>query len=87
MGPYVVDFVCHAARLIIEVNGGIHQHPAVARRDTERRAWLAARGYSIVEIENERAANDPHAVADQISGIVSGRTPTPNPSPQGGGGL
>src|SRR5262249_56414451 len=24
MGPYVVDFICHAARLAIEIDGGQH---------------------------------------------------------------
>ncbi|MGI8840376.1 MAG: endonuclease domain-containing protein [Caulobacteraceae bacterium] len=42
-GPYVVDFVCHRARLVVEVDGGIHDLAAVKARDERRDAWLAAR--------------------------------------------
>ena len=85
-GAYLVDFVCHGARLIVEVDGGIHRLDVVAARDAEREAWLTARGNRVVRITNEEALFDPHAAVERIIGEIGAGTPTPNPSPQGGGG-
>jgi len=82
---FVVDFVCHAARLVVEVDGGVHNLDVVAARDAEREAWLNARGYRVVRITNEQALFDPHAAVERIAGEIGACTPTPNPSPQGGG--
>ena len=35
-GPFIVDFVCHGARLVIEVDDGAHLAPDVALLDLER---------------------------------------------------
>jgi len=77
-GPYVVDFVCHRARLIIEVDGGIHNHPAVTARDAEREAWLRQRGYSVIRITNQDALFDSAGVAERIGGLIGADTPTSN---------
>ncbi len=84
-GPYVVDFVCHRSRLIVEVDGGIHNLDAVAQRDAEREAWLVSRGYRVLRLTNSQALDIEAAVA-AIVAEAGAATPTPNPSPQGGGG-
>ncbi|HEX7757864.1 MAG TPA: DUF559 domain-containing protein [Caulobacteraceae bacterium] len=85
-GPYVVDFVCHASRLIVEVDGGIHNLDVVAQRDAEREAWLVDRGYRVIRFSNLQALETDVTLAT-ILAEIGADTPTPNPSPQGGGGL
>ena len=87
MGPYIGDFVCRQARLIVEVDGGIHRLDVVSAKDAERETWLLQRGYRTLRITNEPALFDPHSAVERIAGEISVDTPTPNPSPQGGGGL
>jgi very-short-patch-repair endonuclease len=79
-GPYVVDFVCHRARLIVEVDGGIHRHPAVTARDAEREAWLSSRGYTVIRITNQDALFDPAGVATRIAGLIGLNTPNSTPA-------
>ena len=55
MGRFVVDFVCHKSRLVVEVDGGVHDIDAVAARDNERDAWLMSRGYQVVRFTNSQA--------------------------------
>ena len=86
-GPYVVDFVCHSARLIIELDGGVHELPHVMERDAEREAWLTGRGYRVIRFRNEEALINTDMVIAQILARIGAGTPTPNPSPQGGGAL
>ncbi|HXP32343.1 MAG TPA: DUF559 domain-containing protein [Stellaceae bacterium] len=49
IGPYIVDFFCSAARLIIEVDGGQH---AESEKDDTRTNWLEARGYRVLRFWN-----------------------------------
>jgi very-short-patch-repair endonuclease len=85
MGSYIVDFVCHGARLIVEVDGAVHDLPEVAARDLEREKWLNGRGYSVFRVRNEGLSEDLHLVVQAILNELRSRTPTPGPSPQGGG--
>src|SRR5689334_10467630 len=52
IGPYITDFVCHAARLIIEVDGGQHFENANMRRDARRGNFLASKGFRVVRFNN-----------------------------------
>jgi len=79
-GPYVVDFVCHRARLIVEVDGGIHNHPAVIARDAERENWLRSRGYTVIRIANQDALFDPAGAATRIAGLIGSNTLTSTPA-------
>jgi len=55
VGPYVADFACPTLRLIIEVDGEVHQLPSVAQRDRERTIALEALGWTVVRVSNEIA--------------------------------
>ena len=43
IGPYIIDFVCHEARLIIEIDGG--QHDVGSPREVQRSRFLETQGY------------------------------------------
>ncbi len=55
IGPYVVDFVCLEARLIVEVDGPLHLLPENRRRDAGRDAVLLERGFRILRFDAEVA--------------------------------
>lgn len=50
IGPYVVDFVCIEAGLVIEADGG--QHADAVDYDERRSAWLASEGFKVVRFWN-----------------------------------
>jgi len=85
-GPYVVDFVSHRARLIVEVDGGIHDLDAVAERDAMRDAWLNSRGYRVRRLSDHTIFHDPALAIGAILYEIEQTPPPPTPSPQGGGG-
>jgi very-short-patch-repair endonuclease len=86
MGHYIVDFVCHRSRLIVEVDGGVHTMGLVAQRDAERELWLTSRGYRVLRLTNREVIANVEAAVQRIIAACRARTPTPDPSPQGGGG-
>jgi very-short-patch-repair endonuclease len=65
MGPYVVDFVSHRSRLIVELDGG--QHAVQVEYDRERTHWLESRGYRVVRFWNNDVLNDTDPVLDAIA--------------------
>lgn len=60
IGRYIVDFAINSARLVIEIDGGIHRHPDVIQKDAEREATLIAEGWSILRIPNDEAFHPEH---------------------------
>lgn len=63
IGPYIVDFFCAQASLVVEVEGLIHTLPEVEARDMRRMDWLAAQGLEILRINAEDIMRDPDEVA------------------------
>ena len=62
IGPFVADFFCPAARLIVEVDGSIHDQQA--EQDAVRTDHLAALGYRVLRFRNDEVLNDlPAALA------------------------
>ncbi len=53
----VVDFACPKAKLVIEVDGGIHNWTEVASRDEARDSALKEAGWRVIRISNETATD------------------------------
>jgi very-short-patch-repair endonuclease len=81
IGRYIADFACHAARIVIEVDGSQHAGSAA---DEERRKVLEANGYRVLRYWNNDVLSNIDGVLEDILSAIT-TTPTPNPSPQGGG--
>ncbi len=71
IGPYVVDFFCPSARLIIELDGPVHKLFGAAERDAIRMEWLQARGYRVLRFENDRVLEDIELVLEAVSRAVA----------------
>jgi very-short-patch-repair endonuclease len=81
-GRYIADFVSHKTKLVIEVDGGQHAEHLVA--DAERSKFIEAKGYRVLRFWNNDVLSNVGAVLEEIERAIIA-TPTPNPSPQGGG--
>ena len=64
IGPFVVDFFCPEARLVVEVDGG--QHAVRADEDSERTAWLESRGYRVVRYWNNEVLGNVEGVLGDL---------------------
>ena len=51
IGSFIVDFYCHSAGLVVEVDGGVHR--TQVERDGERDQALAARGLLALHFSND----------------------------------
>lgn len=53
IGNYIVDFYCASEKLIIELDGEIHQNATAAEYDLERTKFLNSLGYRVIRFENK----------------------------------
>lgn len=72
---YIADFACLQARLIIEVDGGIHS--LTRDEDHERTLNLEHKGYDIIRFSNYETSSYLDAVVEAILAAV--RRPAPIP--------
>ncbi len=82
MGSYVVDFVCHDAKLIVEIDGG--QHADRIGQDADGTAWLEAEGYRVLRFWNNEVFENLEGVLQVIHAALGAAAPHPGPPPQGG---
>ena len=85
VGPYIVDFLCVGAKLIVEADGSQH---AESLRDKARDAYLASQGWKVLRFWNNEVLQNREGVLETIFEHVA--TPSSGPSghllPEGEGG-
>jgi very-short-patch-repair endonuclease len=47
IGPYFADFACLSARLVVEIDGALHEDPERDRRKTD---YLEGRGWRVLRV-------------------------------------
>jgi len=77
IGPYVADFVCHAARLIVELDGDQHGANENMARDFDRTVFLESRGYKVLRFWNADVFKNKDAVVETIFAELAQRNPPP----------
>ncbi len=75
-GPYIADFLCHAARLAIEVDGATHSTEAEIAHDRRRDTWFATRGWRVLRFRNDEVYNNFDGVIETILAHLP-ETPSP----------
>ena len=83
IGRYIADFVCHEARLIVEIDGG--QHDRSSPREAERNGFLENEGYRILRFWNNEILENLDGVHETIADELDRISPTQTLPHQGGG--
>ena len=71
LGPFIADFYCHEARLVIEVDGPIHETQVV--RYAQRDAWIAEQGIEVLRFKNDQVIAEMPGVLDVLSEVIARR--------------
>jgi very-short-patch-repair endonuclease len=88
IGPYIADFFCPRAKLIVEVDGGQHGEEEAMWYDWKRTKWLESRGYRVLRFWNVDVMKHRGDIACAIECALA-HTPSGQPAaghlpPQGG---
>ncbi|MBT2188161.1 endonuclease domain-containing protein [Sphingobium nicotianae] len=78
IGPFIVDFLCIEARLVVELDGGQHD----GERDSSRTDFLQAKGYRVLRFWNHEVVENFDGVTEAIAAALGeGRKTLTQPSP------
>ena len=83
IGRFIVDFVHHEGRLIIEVDGPHHETAEAVAYDAQRTAWLEGQGYRVRRFTARQTVEDREAVLTAIRQEML--SPPSQPFPHQGG--
>ena len=70
IGPFVLDFYCHALSLAIEIDGEGHDHPFARTRDDRRTRELQGRGIKVIRFANKDVIHDMESVLYSIAAVI-----------------
>jgi very-short-patch-repair endonuclease len=66
IGPYIVDFVCHTTKLIVEVDGDSHETETGKRHDANRDLFLRSLGYEVLRLDYPDVLANPWHCAQSV---------------------
>jgi very-short-patch-repair endonuclease len=63
---YIADFYCHELRLVIELDGGVHDEFDQQEHDSNRDLVIGEFDIQILRLKNEEVMNDPIKVMEKV---------------------
>jgi adenine-specific DNA-methyltransferase len=82
IGGYILDFYCVRCRVAVELDGGQHNNPGVARYDARRTQSLKELGVDVIRFWDHDMLRDAPIIAEEIFRFISEvKRPSPQPSP------
>ena len=66
IGDFIVDFYCHKAKLVIEIDGGEHYSGRKALTDKSRDSYFASLGLKVFRFSNLEVLKNTDNVLEQI---------------------
>ena len=74
IGPFIVDFYCHECRVIVELDGSVHNGYWVGEYDAERTKFLEENGMLVLRFQNGELFENLPAVLETIKESLLSRT-------------
>ena len=73
IGNYIVDFYCHQAKLVLELDGSQHCEPKTVEYDRDRTAFLEEKGLFVLRLSNLDVMKQFRSVCEMIDMAVRDR--------------
>ncbi|MCC6838167.1 MAG: DUF559 domain-containing protein, partial [Bacteroidia bacterium] len=74
IGKYIADFVCLSQKLVIEIDGLIHQLPDNIESDAQRTSWLEEKGYTVIRFTNDEVLVDSDTVLTKLKSFLEAQS-------------
>jgi very-short-patch-repair endonuclease len=78
IGPYIADFTCPAAKLVVEVDGATHSTTEELAYDARRTKYLEQQGWTVIRVSN----TDIYENMDGVWRLIAARLAPPLRSAQ-----
>jgi len=77
IGPFVADFACHSAKIVVELDGDQHGKDANIKRDAIRTAYFRSRGYRVLRFANHEIFRGRDDAVEMILAVAKERVTNP----------
>lgn len=67
---YIADFYCHELRMVIELDGGVHDEIDQQEHDSNRDLVIREFGIEILRFKNEEVMNDTKNVLEKVKAFL-----------------
>ncbi len=74
IGPFIADFACPSARVIVELDGWQHADDHAAAKDVNRTEFLVTQGWRVIRFWNHDVLQDLENVCQHIWIVCEGRS-------------
>jgi cyclase len=68
---YIADFYCHELKLIIEVDGSVHNVKEVMENDIKREEDIKSFGIKLIRFKNDEIRNEIENVIEKIKAVIN----------------
>ncbi|MBI3678679.1 MAG: endonuclease domain-containing protein [Proteobacteria bacterium] len=79
IGPYIADFACVSARLVVEVDGATHSTDEEVAYDRRRDAFMMRRGWRVIRVTNDEI----YRHLDMVHSMIFSHLELPPPPSRG----
>ena len=73
IGNFIVDFYCHQLKLVIEIDGSIHNEKDIQESDKVRQKILEADGLTILRFTNDEVLRNIGDVIQKINALANAK--------------
>ena len=73
IGPYIADFYCASAKLVIELDGSQHYEADGRKYDEKRTAYMEKLGLMVLRIPNNEVMQNFRGVCEYINLVIQTR--------------
>jgi type I restriction enzyme M protein len=71
IGDYIVDFYCHENKLVVELDGAVHNTEERLKTDQKRDKYLKSMGLKVVRFENKEVVETPDVFLSKLQSAIS----------------
>ena len=70
IGPFIADFVCHAEKLVLEIDGATHGETSELAYDAARTRYLQSLGFRVLRVSNADVYDNLNGVLDTVLATI-----------------
>ncbi len=71
LGEYIVDFYCHAYRLVVEIDGDSHYTEEAQMKNRKRTAFLESKGLRVIRFTNREVLHNIDGVMESLERLLN----------------
>jgi imidazole glycerol-phosphate synthase subunit HisF len=79
IGNYIVDLFCFKAKLVIEIDGSIHNNDEIKEKDINKQRESESLGYTVIRFTNIEIHQQVETVLNKISDLLNNIIKTKTP--------